>query len=184
MPAPKIELKAIKVDRRASQETIAYSANLFVDGRHIAVVGNDGHGGSDRFIGPGKGLEYSEAFRAYNETTRRVRAESPQVNLADPGQPANMVEDDLDFMCQRLVDDYQIAKEMDAMLRRQVIFFENGAPDEGKTAPLFSYRIPDPKIGATLQFLNQIKQRYPNVYILNEQTRADALAAFRRQAAH
>lgn len=43
----KLELKAIKYAAFASEETHCYSAKLFVDGKHVADVSNDGHGGAD-----------------------------------------------------------------------------------------------------------------------------------------
>lgn len=43
----KLELKAIKHSEFASQETHCYQANLYLDGKKVATVGNDGHGGCD-----------------------------------------------------------------------------------------------------------------------------------------
>ena len=44
----KLELKSIKHTAWASEETHCYQANLYVDGKPVAVVSNDGHGGCDR----------------------------------------------------------------------------------------------------------------------------------------
>jgi hypothetical protein len=43
----KLELKAIKHSAFASQETHCYNAALFVDGKPLAIVSNQGHGGCD-----------------------------------------------------------------------------------------------------------------------------------------
>lgn len=43
----KIELKNIKYSEWASQETPCYEASVYVDGKKIGYVGNDGHGGCD-----------------------------------------------------------------------------------------------------------------------------------------
>lgn len=43
----KLELKNIKHSEFASQETHCYQASLYVDGKRVATVGNDGHGGCD-----------------------------------------------------------------------------------------------------------------------------------------
>lgn len=40
-----ISLKSIKTDHRASQETICYSAVVYVDNKKAGVVSNDGRGG-------------------------------------------------------------------------------------------------------------------------------------------
>lgn len=43
----KIELKNIKYSAFASEETHCYEAALYVDGKPLAIVRNDGHGGAD-----------------------------------------------------------------------------------------------------------------------------------------
>lgn len=43
----RIELKRFKHYPRLSQETTAYSADLYVDGFKVGIVDNDGHGGMD-----------------------------------------------------------------------------------------------------------------------------------------
>lgn len=40
---PKIELKGIKVHMGLSEETPAYTAKLYVDGKHFADLSNQGH---------------------------------------------------------------------------------------------------------------------------------------------
>ena len=43
----KLELKSIQYSKFASQETACYEAKLYVDGKPLALVGNQGHGGCD-----------------------------------------------------------------------------------------------------------------------------------------
>ena len=43
----KLEMKAIKLAQFKSQETYCYEANVYLDGKPFAIVGNDGHGGCD-----------------------------------------------------------------------------------------------------------------------------------------
>ena len=50
----KLELKNIKHTERASEETHCYQASLYVNGKPVAIVSNDGHGGPDRVIPHGK----------------------------------------------------------------------------------------------------------------------------------
>lgn len=42
----KLELKKLKINNRASEETTAFAADLWVDGAFAAKVGNAGRGGS------------------------------------------------------------------------------------------------------------------------------------------
>ena len=43
----KLELKNIKHTEWASQETHCFQASLYVDGKAVAIIGNDGQGGCD-----------------------------------------------------------------------------------------------------------------------------------------
>jgi len=44
----KFNLKKVKIHDDISEETMCFSAQLWVDGKHVADVSNDGHGGSNR----------------------------------------------------------------------------------------------------------------------------------------
>ena len=44
-----VELKAVKTAKHLSQETIAYSASIYVDGKRIGVVSNSGTGGGNQY---------------------------------------------------------------------------------------------------------------------------------------
>jgi hypothetical protein len=44
----RLEWKNIKHTEWASEETHCYQASLYVDGKPVAIVSNDGHGGPDR----------------------------------------------------------------------------------------------------------------------------------------
>lgn len=54
---PIIELKKIHIHVGLSEETPAYTARLFVDGKHFADVSNQGHGGPDMVYSPKLGLK-------------------------------------------------------------------------------------------------------------------------------
>ena len=43
----RIELKNIKTNTRASRETFHFSATVYVDGKRVSTVENDGRGGPD-----------------------------------------------------------------------------------------------------------------------------------------
>ena len=54
-----MELRKIKHFHELSQETMAFSAQLWVDGKHIADVSNNGEGGSNN-IYPAKGYTWKD----------------------------------------------------------------------------------------------------------------------------
>ena len=51
----KLELKSIKHSAFASHETYCYQANLYVNGKAIAIVSNEVIGGCDSLYWNGKG---------------------------------------------------------------------------------------------------------------------------------
>jgi hypothetical protein len=63
----KLELRKIEYSKRLSEETPAYAAVLFVDGKEACHVGNNGHGGCDRqyWIGGNNSNPVRERVEAY-----------------------------------------------------------------------------------------------------------------------
>jgi hypothetical protein len=47
----KISLKKIKVYESLSEETTAFTADLYINGKHVGEVSNDGHGGQTMCMG-------------------------------------------------------------------------------------------------------------------------------------
>jgi hypothetical protein len=43
----KLELRNVKIARNLSEETLAYTATVYVDGKRAVDVSNNGHGGCD-----------------------------------------------------------------------------------------------------------------------------------------
>lgn len=66
-----LELKNIKVSEFASQETYCYQASLYLNGRRIATVSNDGHGGCDyqHFVDHSSEKLVTEHFQAMQNET-------------------------------------------------------------------------------------------------------------------
>ena len=65
----KIELKKIKVSESQSEETTAFTADIYIDGKNAGYAKNDGHGGCT-LIGSyeSKGRELLESAEAYCTT--------------------------------------------------------------------------------------------------------------------
>jgi len=62
----KLELKKIEYSPFASEETHCYQADLWVDGKKWAVVGNDGHGGPDHLTLCDRGGDVIAEMRKVN----------------------------------------------------------------------------------------------------------------------
>ena len=105
----KIELKAIQYAAFSSEETNCYSASLYVDGRKIGTVGNDGRGGCDRFHGD---------RAAHTAADEWCRANLPKWD----GLGCRPVDTDLELHCGRLLDDWLASREMKKTLHTCVLF--------------------------------------------------------------
>lgn len=172
-----VELKSIKIHASLSEETTAYTAKIFVDGVMLGEVSNSGQGGCDRFQAVKKSPE--NAYRLYDEACRRVKEELPKQNLADHGEPENLVEDDMDFLCARLVGDEDLLKRMRRLMKTRVLMFDKGMP----TAPgasLYEYKLQSPTVLAAVAAA--IRRKHPDAWILNEQTEEVALKAMKLAA--
>ena len=135
----KIELKNIKYSDFASQETYCYEASLYVDGKKVGTVSNDGHGGCDYFYGDRK------VERQVNEW------------LAENGNPLQMTDsemlpEDLEMRCHDLVAKWLTEREVKKILRRISYL------DKGEDGKLHLYQLPA-KYKPTAQNLEQVKQQ-------------------------
>lgn len=61
----KLELKAFKCAQFASEETLCFEANLYVDGKKICRVNNDGHGGSNSWWFPKEQRDLEKEIEEY-----------------------------------------------------------------------------------------------------------------------
>jgi hypothetical protein len=62
----KVELKKVKFFEAMSEETYAFVAEIFIDGKHAGHAKNDGHGGSTYYHMNERPM--AEAFEAYAKT--------------------------------------------------------------------------------------------------------------------
>jgi hypothetical protein len=106
-----IKLKNIHVDFRLSEETNAFTADLFIDGKNVGTANNDGHGGmttcraKDR-----KGAELIREAEIWCEQL------PPEVMEYDDGSKHTMSVS-LDYYLDAMVDEH-IAKKEQARLEK------------------------------------------------------------------
>lgn len=121
----RLELKNIKHTAWASQETLCYEAALYVDGKPVALVSNDGHGGCDREHPHPK---HKGDFRAAMAAVHAHFASLPVDEKY--GMPQQ-----LEYWCADTVNEYLIARDLKKALRKKFLFtlkkraglFESGA---------------------------------------------------------
>ena len=112
----KLELKNIKHTAWASEETHCYQASLYVDGKPVAIVSNDGHGGCDRdYAHPKFKGDYFDMFRSVEAYFKSL-----------PNTPSEWNEDGmeqrLEFWCADQVNAWLSARELKKKLKSHVLF--------------------------------------------------------------
>ncbi len=108
-----IALKSIKHSAFASQETHCYEANLYIDGKKIGQVSNDGHGGCDMFYGDNEAAMKVEAYLKEHGATSTFHDGSPMYET-------------LESRCCNLVNKFLQDKEIKKILRRVSYIREGG----------------------------------------------------------
>ena len=111
----KLELKAIKHTEWASEETHCYQASLFVDGKPVAIVSNDGHGGCDR------DYDHPKFKGGYRATMKAVHEYFKSL----PNEPSEWSEDgfaqSLEGWCGDQVNDWLSTRELKRKMKSYVL---------------------------------------------------------------
>lgn len=151
----KIELKNIKVSEHLSEETTAFTADIFVNGKKAGYAKNNGHGGcTDCRHYP----EHRELFKQAEEfcLTLPPRKFPPMFNSKGFEVPMNMEE----FVDQAL-DNHLIAKDAKKLEKKMVNSILIGVPGAGSYRQI-SFNKPLAEI-QTLQlqvYINKYKKEF------------------------
>ena len=113
----KLELKNIKHTAWASEETHCYQASLYVDGKPVAIVSNDGHGGADRDYPHPK---FKGDYRAQMRDVSRYFSGLRRTAVTE-WSPEGM-EQCLEFWCAEQIDDWLSARELKKKLKAGFLF--------------------------------------------------------------
>lgn len=149
-----LELKNIKRAAFASEETHCYSATVYVDGKKVGEVSNQGHGGPDRVDVPSDVL---------------TKIEAHVKTIMEPEEFHGMtIEPSFEIWCGNQVNQFLIKRDMNRRLKKKLIFVQDGSLWE---APLGSHSV------------EAVAEVYKNKYgrdckILNTMPEADRLATY------
>lgn len=164
-----LELKSISVNQRLSEETYCYSARLFWNGKHVADVGNRGHGGPDE-VNVVKGQD-----AAFAEAEAFVKALPPIPSEYSP----EGLKMDLDLWCGVTLDEWMKEREIKLALRRDlkksVVFIRDDQ--------LFNVTFKD-KAPISKRHIDHVKAKHPTAKIVNELPEAEAIAIYRALVFH
>lgn len=168
MDKPIIELKKVSVNKRMSEETHCYSADLYVDGVKWGEVCNRGHGGGDDFRGVA-GKDYDDL----NALDKVIAATYDKVDCTDMGMPGETLDMSLEIICGDLVNDFLMEKEAKAVVKNKIAFTK-----EPLKAGVALYTLPL-KGHPEAKGIELVRKGHPNAVILNELDITARVAALR-----
>jgi len=144
-----LELKSIKHSALASQETYCYQANLYLDKKKIAEVGNSGCGGCD--------FQYTvkDNEKDFNRVLKHFGDRS-----------------ELEYWCSKQVTDFLISKDLKRLLKTRILFIKN-------KNQLYEVKLPRKSQNPLSFFIALVEQRNPEAKILNSLPFSKALEAYK-----
>jgi len=102
----KIEIKNLKHSPSLSEETLAFTANLYVDGFHAYAVSNHGTGGCNSYYAVGKDVPSVAAIEADIVAQGKAKADDFEI---------------LDAFIGDLIEDEIARKRLSRMLKSQIV---------------------------------------------------------------
>lgn len=155
-----LELRNTHHSERLSEETPAYAATLYLDGKKVAEMQNDGHGGCDmvHFIDRATEKKVEDYFKSLPKHVCDFTDEN--------GKPVEL-DESLEMWAHGIVWDRATIKTIKRTIARKVVGIVDGKEFHWKVKPqdLDRYR-------------TQIVAKYPGVVFLNDlKTDAELLAA-------
>lgn len=173
-----IELKRISFSERLSEETYAYAADLWLDGKLFAYVKNDGHGGCD-YQHPAKGFTQADITALNNEIKATYPEQVADVGKAEPFR----YNTDLEIVCHELLTKWLEAKDLkrvDAAIKRKlaksVVYF-----DESRGLRMVNAKYVTQH--GKLKTIEQVHKQYPKARVLNDMPLPQAIAFFKEKSA-
>jgi hypothetical protein len=122
----KLELKNIKHTSWASEETHCYQASLYVNGKPVAIVSNDGHGGADRDYPHGQFRpqlkDFTDVGGDYPSVMRKVHEYFKSLPNIPSEWCADGLPQKLEYWCAEQVDDWLSARELKKKLKAGFLF--------------------------------------------------------------
>lgn len=156
----KFELKNISYDSRRSEETAAYSAILYIDGKKAGTVSNGGHGGCDN--------QYLEKWVDRAAVEAYIKANHPPLESEFGSDP---IPCDLELLCGRLLDEHLLGKAIKGKLSKNHVVLFNKQVMLWPKAKIAAHHI-EP-------FKAELTKRYPGYVMLNDRPLSEAVDAWK-----
>ena len=163
MQINKIELKNISYYKQGSEETPCYNAVVYVDGKKMIDVSNDGHGGCDRQDGYG---DYS--WKDVEKVDSWIKANFPKGSFESGGE-THYYDYDLESFCHDKLYEHLDQKKLKRDMTRQFVCVDKAKKE------LYAYA----KKGNTdIQFKAHMVKNHPQDTCLNFLSFNDAWKLF------
>lgn len=176
-----IELKRISYNERLSEETFAYAADVYLDGRLFASVSNDGHGGCD-MQHPANGFTYKD-LEALNAEIKATYPKETHTDLTIKGEPL-VIEPDLEHVCHGLLmkwleakDNKRIDNKIKRELEKTVVYYDPAR------CGIFTIKKNAVAQFGKVEMIRAVKRKFPYAKVLNEMPIDEAVALYREKAA-
>jgi hypothetical protein len=115
----RIALRAIKHSGFASQETHCYQGNIYFDGKLVANVYNDGHGGCDG---------YTIKDQARWDDMQNYINTLPCIDLDTSGNSCRQLMPDIEIICCDLVNAWLARRDLSRLIKKRVVFTKKDQP--------------------------------------------------------
>lgn len=168
----KIELKNIKVNQAMSEETVCYSASVYLNGQRVGEVMNRGHGGCD---------ETRIDLEVYRQMNEWCIANLPEIvtDMPDPHDKTKKFTYPQDFesLCHAQVETFQNMQDLKRLMRAKVLYLD---PDRDTLYQLSFKGVRS----IDRQHIDHAKRKLPaGTKILNEMPEDEALKIYLEKAA-
>lgn len=175
MIKPKIELRKVRHSKSLSEETPAYTADVYVDGKLFCQTTNHGQGGPDEQHPP-KGVAYNDPkWNADLKALDAQIAETYAPHQYEAGGKTQELKYDLELVCHELLDEAAIVKDLTRSLARQILFQK---PDVKGI-----YQVKKPADAAqAVKLMDAVKKKHGIGRTLNEMAFDEALAVYKAAA--
>lgn len=164
-----IELKGFKHSEFASHETHCYEASVYLNGKRIGVVSNDGQGGSDDFSPIGGMQDWAVLSRTWRDLESRIRSDHPKYHMDFDDSWNEM---SMEVWCGEQVNKWLSHKDFKRTMKSNVVFTDPTS-DDPKAIRVIGFK-GTRKI--TPAHVAHIINKYPSYQVLNDMPESDALA--------
>tara|TARA_Y100000004_G_C8870256_1_gene392989 strand:+ start:53 stop:520 length:468 start_codon:yes stop_codon:yes gene_type:complete len=112
-----IQVKNVKIHMDMSEETLCFSASVYMNGKRVGTASNRGHGGCNDYSDR---LDRREDINEWLEEANLVWADGDEVTF-----------EKLDFVIGELVEDFDRQSQIKRWMRTQVLFRLRGDAEGG-----------------------------------------------------